>query len=161
MGKNWMGIDVVNMEAVKRALQQLPKEARDEFSEETADLLIEKLGKEPGNKYVTRKKAYGKSFFTQRQRRWFFASLRDGKIGVPYRRTLTISQSWVKHGAGENVYLANQAEGAQWVIGPTQSRHEKLVGWKKYEDIVRQNIKLIETKAARKIAQVLHRIGWK
>ena len=31
---------------------------------------------------------------SERQRRWFFAALRDGRIQVPYRRTMTLSRRW-------------------------------------------------------------------
>lgn len=158
---DFIGIDLQGIQNILSVLQRLPKAARDEFSEDTADFLIKELCKEPPSRYVTRKAAYGKTFFSDKQRRWFFWALGTGKIGVPYRRTGALSRGWQKIGSGENLIIANEREGAQWVMGDTQSRHGKMVGWKTYVQVIEKNIKTIETRGAQMIGRVLRNLGWR
>lgn len=48
----------------------------------------------PPRMHLTRTQVYGKPFASDRQRRWFFAALKDGSLEVPYKRTGTLMRSW-------------------------------------------------------------------
>ena len=46
--------------------------------------------------YPSRQSTGPQQWKSEKQRRWFFAALREGKIQVPYRRTGKLGQSWTK-----------------------------------------------------------------
>ena len=53
-------------------------------------------GVEPGGGWVSR--------MTPRARGWFFAALREGRITIPYQRTMKLGQSWttkLEHSGGK------------------------------------------------------------
>lgn len=85
-------------------------------------------------KKVTRLAAYGQTFQSDKQRRWFFAALRDGTIDVPYRRTFAMKNAWVIRGRGRSSSIVNDSAGAIYAMGSkTQSPLHKLMGWKTVE----------------------------
>jgi hypothetical protein len=133
---NDISIEVQGLEQVMHRIRSLPDAARDEVLHDGAEYSLEVLRDEPPPKYVTRTAAYGQPFQSDRQRRWFFAALNSGEISVPYHRTGEMKAGWNYHQAGFEVKFTNSAPGAQYVMGAKQSRHEKLVGWKKAQDIV-------------------------
>jgi|GEM_PF-2135891 hypothetical protein len=95
------------------------------------------LKHEPRYKTIKRKRAYGKTFFTDKQRKWFFWALRTGKI-KPGRnnRTHEMSNGWevVKTKSGANI--VNRVKHAIWSYdNKRQARLNKLVGWRKIKDI--------------------------
>lgn len=102
------------------------------------------LKHEPAYKYVSRKKAYGVTFFSDKQRKWFFAALNDGRIkpGVNNRTGLQ-SNSWAVKGENttrQTIY--NTAPGSRYTMGNrTQANQPRLVGWRKISDVVSSNMK--------------------
>lgn len=48
----------------------------------------------PERMHLTRRSVYGTPFVSDRQRRWFFAALRDGSLEIPRKRTMTLARSW-------------------------------------------------------------------
>lgn len=95
--------------------------------------------------YVSRKAAYGVTFFSDKQRKYVMARIREGSI-VPghYRRTGATAGGWRMQttGGGYDAKLINPSRGAPWVMGDdTQSRHEAMVGHRKVEDVISTNIK--------------------
>ena len=124
--------DILGDKELVAKLEKMPFEVADTVVGEVQDYLLNVLrSDQPPPKYVTRKAAYGVSFFTPKQRRWFFASLADGSINVPYQRTQGLSKGWQIVDRGIAGYIVNPTPGAKFVVGDgTQSRHEKMVGWK-------------------------------
>lgn len=98
------------------------------------------LRHEPGYKYVTRKSAYGFTWFTERQRRWFWANGGPDMIGN--NRTGAIKDGWdfTDQGGWDRVQLMNNAPGVQWVMGDKQARQPAKVGWRKAADVVQSNL---------------------
>ena len=90
----------------------------------------------PPRKYVSIAEAGG--WVSDRQRRWFFWALKEGKIEVPYKRTGTLGRSWQQRVARETDSIVGVV-GSQgqiapyniYVQGPQQSRMMELIGWKK------------------------------
>lgn len=143
---DFIGIDITGIDEIKTKLAKMPAAVADAGVEEANDYLRGVLQKYPPSKYVTRKAAYGFSFFTARQRRWFFWALKNGVIEVPYRRTNRLSNAWELLGRGRNQIIVNEAPGAQFVQGHwrgQQSRHENKVGWKGINVVIEERMKQI------------------
>jgi len=125
------GIEIQGLDAVVSRLRSLPDESRQAVLLDVAAHSLDVLrAEEAPKKYVTRKAAYGQTFQSDKQRRWFFASLRSGAIKVPYGRTGGMLAAWEAQVGASEVVFTNKTPGAQYVIGDSQSRHEKMVGWK-------------------------------
>lgn len=125
-------VEVQGLQQVVTRIQSLPDEGRREVMSEVGKYGIEVLRKEePRPKRVTRRAAYGQSFFTDRQRRWFFWALKKGELNTPYHRTGHLAASWQVKTSPADAVFSNIAPYAPVVIGfAFQSRHEKMVGWK-------------------------------
>lgn len=94
----------------------------------------------PPKKYVSRKEAYGASFFSDVQRKAFFAQLNSGEIQVPYVRKGSggLAGKWGirEENDGLTQALGNNAPYAGEVVGPKQNRMMALIGWRKVRDVM-------------------------
>ena len=127
---DFIGAEIDGLEEVQHIISGWPQAAKDAAVDDASEYLIEVFKQQPPPKYVTRKAAYGTSFFSDKQRRWFFAALNSGEIKVPYRRTQEMRNAWRQVGSGERSFIVNETQAAVFTMGDdTQSRHEKLVGW--------------------------------
>lgn len=144
---DFIGVDIQGIDELNAKLNDLPIEAQDAGVEAGLEYIQNVArGYEP-YKFVTRKAAYGVSFFTEKQRRWFFAALRSGEINPGVKnRTQALSKHWKIHGEGRKAFLANDLPYAGYVMGKDdQSRHEAAVGWVTIEDRIKKHMgKLIE-----------------
>lgn len=69
-------------------------------------------------------------FVSEKQRRWFFAALREGLINIPYVRTYNLRNSWEVTYSSIRAVLTNKAKYAHWVMGEgTQTSMMKQIGW--------------------------------
>lgn len=90
----------------------------------------------PANR-PTRKSVYGKSFVSDRQRRYFFWAKRKGLIQVPYRRgqspgSRNLKQQWTvaANESGLRVEIANSTPYGPLVQGQgRQTLYAKAIGW--------------------------------
>lgn len=95
-------------------------------------------------KYVSRKSAYGVTFFSDKQRRWFFWALGEGIINPGAdNRTGNTADGW-HYSTSANGYQAklyNDTQGAKYVQGDaTQARQPAKVGHRKVSDVISTNI---------------------
>ena len=95
-------------------------------------------------KYITRAKAYGQTFVSDRQRRYVMARIREGSIdpGVPHRTGQT-QRGWYARpsNAGYKYNIGNDAPGAYYTRHETgQARLNALAGWKKAGEIIRKEL---------------------
>jgi len=94
-------------------------------------------------KYVTRKSAYGFSFFTDKQRRWFFWALKSGRINPGSgERSGATADGWKYKllAGGYQARLENATQGAKYVQGDkTQARQPKKVGHRKTSAVISTN----------------------
>jgi len=126
------GIDIEGLEQTQKIVRNWQQEARDAAGIAAAEYLKNVFQQQPPPRFVTRKDAYGVTFFSNKQRKWFFAALRSGEIKVPYRRTQEMRNSWQIIGSGEKTILVNETEAAYYTMDDEgQSRHEEKVGWEK------------------------------
>ena len=146
MADGFIGIDITGLPELQAYLKRLPPAVADAVVDAVSKLAIDIFQSEqPSKKYVTRKAAYGQSFQSDKQRRWFFAALNKGAIQVPYNRTQAMRRAWKQIGAGAKSIVANEAEGVEFVMGDgTQSRHEALVGWKTVSKMIKEHTPRIE-----------------
>lgn len=156
---DFVGLDISGIAELQKKLARLPKEAQDSVIDDVSKYYLNVLQTtQPTPKYVTRRAAYGKPFFSERQRRWFFAALKNGDITVPYRRTQGLKRGWKQVGTGTPSFLVNETKGAEFVVGDKQSRHEAMVGWAKAEDTVKKNMPKAMKKADAAIKKILKKL---
>ena len=91
---------------------------------------------EPPYKKVTRLEVYGKSFFSDEQRRFFFWALAEGIIQVPHPRSHKQREGWKAQYNPESVIFTNKAPNLEWTIGEPQGRMAIAKGWKKAEELI-------------------------
>lgn len=94
-------------------------------------------------KYVSRKAAYGVTFFTLKQKRWFFWALREGKIdpgsGV---RSGETARAWkaVPSANGYQMKITNDTAGGYYTRDDKgQARQPAKVGWRKVTKVLMDN----------------------
>ncbi len=67
-------------------------------------------------------KNYRMQFKSDKQRRFFFAALRSGRISVPYRRTMNLARGWVlkflERATEFRVEVTNRVPYLPYVMGP-------------------------------------------
>lgn len=136
---DFIAIDVNGLENLQALLHKLPAAIRGEVIDAVSEYLLNVYRAYPPYNYVSRKAAYGVTFFTDKQRRWFFAALKSGELSIPYRRTQTLRRGWHQIGQGENSLLVNETPYAAWMMGPgEQSRHAIAMGWKDIDKIAKE-----------------------
>jgi hypothetical protein len=118
-----------NLRIFRRALRQ------------SAVYVLEELRTYPPQRRLTRKSVYGKTFQSDKQRRWFFAALRSGEIQVPYRRTNAFRKNWtIKSGrSGLRQVVENFTGYGPYNMGNrSQSRFQAKIGWRKTQTVVKE-----------------------
>ena len=95
----------------------------------------------PPYKYASRKRAYGVTFFTAKQRRWFWANGGPDMIGN--NRTGKTSAGWyaqeTRGGYGRS--LINNEQGAYYTRSDNgQARQPALAGWRKVSAVIASNL---------------------
>lgn len=92
-------------------------------------------------KYVSRISAYGVSFFSDAQRRWYWAN--GGPAMIGNNRTGASSEAWTykEVNGGYGYKLQNPTEGAYWTRSDAQAAQPAKVGWRKVMAVVEDNIK--------------------
>jgi hypothetical protein len=92
----------------------------------------------PEYRYVTRKSAYGYTFKSAKQRRWFWAN--GGPAMIGNHRTGAIGNGWQMSGGGNDRYtITNNVPGVGYVMGNQQANQPRLVGWRTAYDLIRDN----------------------
>ena len=139
-----------NVEAVQSFLRAIPRGAVKVALEAFTDYVIgdESHGLRHADpyKFVTRKSAYGFSFFTDKQRRWFFWALRSGKINPGQNnRTGKSTEAWTftpqEKGKNYSFRLVNDTAGGYWTRSDKyQARQLGKVGWWKVAKVVAKNL---------------------
>ena len=128
-------IEILNYKEIEAKLNKLPIEVADHCMTEVQDYMLDVMqNDQPPEVYVSRKEAYGQSFFSDKQRAWYWAAVGRGELtpGVHKRRTGEMRKGWHKVRTGLTGYIENRVKGAAYVYGDTsQANQPALVGWKK------------------------------
>jgi hypothetical protein len=135
-----IGLEIRNLEPVRNMLAAAMSPANVlAVQKDVAEYFQGKLQHYPEYKYVSRQEAYGKTFFSERQRRWFWAALHSGELQIPYRRTRTLRNAWEIMSLGSDVLLVNETDYAPHVQQRlTQSRMMLLRNWQPVEGVAAQ-----------------------
>jgi hypothetical protein len=140
-------IKIRGLEEVKSFIDGLPRNLRGLATKAIAEWLVGSgqrgLKRYPPYKYITRKAAYGKTFVSDKQRRYVMARIREGTIdpGAPHR-TGNYQRGWAVINQGVKVQIVNKVPYAGFVGGDeTQARLNKKVGWRTVSEIIGTNWK--------------------
>lgn len=137
-------IEVIGLEQVASRIKSLPPELKKQVLADVAEYGLDELDRQESQtpkRYVTRRAAYGATFFSRKQRAYFFAALRDGRIQVPYHRRNRIGKGWNAEIHQDYVAFGNKWPWAPYVIGIAgQSRHERMVGWRNAWDYINNKL---------------------
>ena len=155
-----IGIKVTGIPEIEEKLRLLGPEGTKQVAEDLSEYFLKVMQEsEPPEKHVSRTYAYGKPFFTNKQRAFFFASLRDGTIKSPYHRTGAMQHGWTILNQGTtHPVLENRVPGAVWVYSPKQAMQLLLVGWRQLQKTVdgeRRRVQELADIAIRKVIQRL------
>ena len=144
-GNGFVDITVTGMDKVMKRLATLGPEAGGAGIEASTNYLLNVIqNKEiPESKSIfegSRKMAYGVSFFTARQRRYFFWALANGIIKQPYIRggkAGGMQSEWMTTGSGLSYRIYNTSRAAFFVYdNQYQARQLGLAGWNKIGKII-------------------------
>jgi hypothetical protein len=156
-----IGIDAAQLRHLMDGLERMPEAIQDAAIDEAAPYLVDVLKTYPPPKSITRKMAYGKTFASDRQRRWFFANLNSGELKIPYRRTQNLRNSWQIIGEGKDTIIINDSPGAQFTMGDqTQSRHERMVGWETVTRVLADRAKKLGAKLEVGAKKAMKKLGF-
>lgn len=141
---DFIAIDILGDKELAAKLNGLPLKVGNRAVDEVSKYLINVYKTYPPFKHVARKTAYGgDGFFSDKQRRWFFAALRRGAIPTPgaKNRTQTFSQGWkqILPGQGMSSIIANETSYGPYLMDKSRrARLSKLAGWQTMEEILEQ-----------------------
>lgn len=83
-------------------------------------------------------------YWTDKQRRFFFAALRDGRIEVPYRRGGTGSErygtQWYTEPVEYGTKIGNRTRYGHWLGGEDQSQYMANRGWRKLKEATEEQL---------------------
>lgn len=132
----WVGISVTDSKAVAEMIKKLPKPIADAVSDSIAEYMIKVYRNYPPYKYVSRKRAFGKTFESEKQRRYFFWALKNGIIRIGNHRTHRLSRGWKQQGSGQKSIIINEVPYSPFVQGDEfiQSRMMGLIGWEQFDE---------------------------
>lgn len=100
-------------------------------------------------------------FKTDRQRRFFFAALRDGRIVVPYQRTRNLADGWTVEKRGREGYaLTNSVGYTRYVHGSAYGTGQAgyhAGNWQLTRDVVEEAVKGLPEEIEDNIVMVARR----
>jgi hypothetical protein len=141
---DFVGIEVQGLEELQALLAKLPVEVQDIVTDDVSAYMLNVLKTYPPQRHITRKQAYGRTFESDKQRRFFFAALKDGRIKVQYHRTQHFRNSWQQVGKGRRSFLANEMPYGSFLVNDDgQSNMAKLGGWKTLTAVMKQRFNQI------------------
>ena len=157
---DFIGVDIIGIKELQNKLAELPDEAQDAAAEEIAPYLVNVFKQYPPYTYVRFKAAYG-GWFSDRQRKYVMARIREGTI-VPGKssRTQRLAQGWKVIGKGANSLVVNEVPYAGYVMGDDeQARMPRKIGWKTIGGLVRDRMDQIIRRADAGVKKAIRRLG--
>jgi len=143
-------IEIKGLDELVKKLSDLGQLSKVHAGIQAAGMYLKgKLAVYPPRKRVTIASLGG--WKSEKQRRWFFAALREGKIEVPYRRGSSpgsedLANKWTsKYDQSKfEAVVGNNASYARFVMGDKQSSMMKVIGWKTVETIATDETKRVQ-----------------
>lgn len=161
MANAFIAIDPADKALLLKILRTAPKEVRDAAVGAVAEYELNVMREYPPVKHVTRQEAFGRTFQSDKQRRYFFGVLlKNGQ--VPYRRTQTLRTGWRIIGSGQKAIVANETSYGPLVMGQgEQSRMMIIIGWKTPEQRTQERMARIDRIAEAATEKGLRKAGAK
>lgn len=157
---DFIAVDTRGIPELQAKLAQLPDAAADAGVEEANRYILNVMREYAPYQHVTRFSAYNKTFFTEKQRKYFFWALNHGVIITPYHRTQHLRKEWKLIGAGRNQMVANEVEYAGLVMGDgMQERLHRKMGWDTEAERIRDRIGRIVEKFDAGVKKAIRRLG--
>jgi hypothetical protein len=161
---DFIDFKISGMDRIVDRLKKLPDAVGDAGVEQASKYVLNVLvNKEiPPYRHVTRAQAYGSTFSSDKQRRFFFAALRDGRIVVPYQRrgkSGGVQSAWEIHGSGKQVTITNGDPGAKWIYSEMQANLNRMIGWLRVSQILDKYSKQIYQSFERGVKSALKKLG--
>ena len=162
---DFVGVEIQGMKEFEAKLAKLPKEAQNVVIDEVSKYYLNVFqSSQPTPNFVPRAKAYPdaiiyrsdgspyrwrnldgsegeiiRGYFSVKQFKKVMLLNAEGK--VPYIRTQGLRKSWRQIDRGARSFIVNDSPGAPFVVGDeTQSRHEKLVGWFRTNELMQSKV---------------------
>jgi len=128
-------------------ISSLPPVYIEEVMDEVGDYAVGVMkDAQPKRKYVSRMAAYGKTWVSAKQRRFFMWAVSTGKIPGwvmtkdgprgQYIRSGAMAEAWDINKTDDSFMLTNPTAAAFWTMGDQQARQPAMVGWKKAAKII-------------------------
>lgn len=141
---DFVGIDTITFlrdtTRVKTKLKRMLDLCPDEIVNAVNPFIVEIMQAYDPWQKVTRARAYGRTFETRRQQRYFFWALAQGVIRVPYQRTGDMGRTWRIVGDGQSSFIANESQGAVFTMGnETQANLHTIMGWRTVSTRLQEN----------------------
>ena len=161
---DFIDVNISGMDKIVDKLKKLPAAVGDAATEAGSKYLLNVLvNKEiPTYRHVTRAQAYGSTFSSDKQRRFVFAALRDGRIVVPYQRrgkSGGVQSAWEIHGSGKQVTITNGDPAAKWIYSEMQANLNRMIGWLRVSQIIDKYTKQIVGAFDRGVKTALKKLG--
>jgi hypothetical protein len=134
-----ISVKVRGLGELKDFISTLPRRVRGVATEAAAEYLVGNgqrgLKRYPPYKYITRRQAYGKTFVSDKQRRYVMAAIADGRIdpGAPHR-TGAYQRSIEVVGRGAQAVIRGELPHERWT-----DRLSRKVGWRNWDEIIASN----------------------
>ena len=129
-------IDVAGVDALRAVFAGVPKGIQTALGALT-EFIVGLLKVPEPYKYVSRARAYGQTFQSDKQRRWFWANGGPSMIGN--NRTGESTNAWTYSSTSNGYTVSNTTPGAYWTQGDSQANQPALVGWLKYKNKIEKN----------------------
>jgi hypothetical protein len=143
MSDNLIRVKIEGLDRLQKAIARFPREAKKYMGQAGKEAAERVVFQTPGlKKYPPGGPGAPQAeYWTDKQRRFFFAALRDGRIQVPYVRGQSPGSE--KYGAqyyaqavGYKTEIGNRASYAHWLAGDDQSKYMANRGWRKLKEVV-------------------------
>ena len=140
-----VSVNQTTLNDLQKKMNRLTSQGRKAVSNAAAVALVGDKSKGlkhyPPHKHILRSVAYGKTFFTKKQRRYFFWAKRQGIIKKPSaaNRTFDMQRGWKITATRSGARVYNTEPHAKFSHSDNQqARLNKHVGWRRVSDIERE-----------------------
>mgnify|MGYP001196755760 CR=1 FL=1 len=157
-----MSFDIVidGLEELRGKMERFPDEAKNEGGNMVGTYVWNVMREYQPYAYVPFKAAYG-DWFSEKQRKYVMAAIREGKIGAgsPHRSG-HLREGWKKLGEGSDQLIYNDVPYAGFVMGDgAQARMHIKIGWITAGQRLKERAGEIERKAKAGVDKAIKKLG--
>lgn len=147
MPNDFIGLEVQGIKEVQKMLTYITPEVKENVMGDVEKFVYDVVRIYPKERHIKRKTAFGVTFFSDKQRRFYFWALKTGRINVPYKRTYGLRDNWKVTKQAQQYLITNPSPYAAYVMGEKQSRMMSRIGWKTIPTLIKDRMGSIFQKA--------------